>query len=69
MNDFNEECKDEQTAAHSDSSPLIHALRFEAFHELKVSIRTDSYTHLTFFLEIVNEWKWMNEPFPSKFFV
>ena len=69
MNDFNEECKDKQTAAHSDSSPPSHALRFEAFHELKVSIRTEPYTHLTFFLEIVNEWKWMNEPFPSKFFV
>ena len=46
MNDFNEECKDEQTAAHSDSSPLIHALRFEAFHELKASIRTELSTHI-----------------------
>ena len=46
MNDFNEECKDEQTAAHSDSSPYSHALRFEAFHELKVSIRTEQSTHI-----------------------
>ena len=46
MNDFNEECKDEQTAAHWDSFPLSHALRFEAFHELKVSVRTEPSTHI-----------------------
>ena len=57
------------TAAHWDSFPLSNALKFEAFHELKVSVRTEPYTHWTFFLEIVNEWTWMNETFTSKCFV